>query len=165
MKSPKFISIRKKLLNQKTVANIINNRKEIKTPDYHLTFRANHKTLEIHDFLSNGRLTREKAIDIRNKLIKHAKENNLDLIATRSWIFYEYPKYAEIFGFKLVKGSSRQYDILKKLNNVKKVIGADINSYKLYVQDKEGKIKSIKFRKKHSLPRYEIDLTGKIKYE
>ncbi len=160
MKAAKLATLKKALLNQKVITNVVHDKKGIKTNEYHLTYRERGKTLEIHDFVSNGGLTYKKAIAFKKKLIKHAKDNNMNKIVANTWIFYEYPKYAELFGFKLVEGSARDYERLKKKYNVKKIIGADVNKYRLYAFDNTGNICVMKFNFKHTLPRWELDLNG-----
>ncbi|GEM_PF-4417118 len=161
MKTSKLAILRHKLLNQNLKKSY--REKEIKTEDYHLTFQKNFNKLKIHDFVAHGKLSPRKAIELREKIIKYAQEHKLNKIVAKSWILYEYPKYAELLGFKLVKKTASYYEEFKDEYNIKKVIGADINKRTLFVEDKEGRLQEITVFPKYQFPEFEINLKGKEK--
>jgi len=163
MKNPRVIEIRKKLLNQNVIAYRELSQRKIVHPDYQLTYMKNGRVLEIHDLVSNGRLTKGKLFELKQALIKHANKNRLHSIITCSWPLFEHPEYAKILGFNLIKGSEKAYLKLKTKYNITKVIGADLNEYSLYGLDKEGNIQKITFSKKFELPKFEMTVLRKLK--
>jgi len=165
MKAQVLANLRRRLTHQKLTINALSERSRMAGSDYQLTYRKKGNVLNIRDFVSNGKLNKEKALALKERIIKLAKDNKTNLIVSNSWILYEYPKYAEMFGFKLVKESEKSFERFKKKYDVKKIIGIDINNETLHYIDNRGHEKEYKILKKYSLPRFEIDLTGKIKYD
>jgi len=159
MPHKELLEIRHRLKNQYINKSIFE--KEIKTEDYHITFRKRFGQIKISDFVSNGKLSRSKIFEIRKKLIEYAKEKKVNKIITNTWIFYEFPKYAELLGFKLISGTEKNYMYLKNKYKIKKIIGADIDKSIIYAETQDREIIRVYVSPNIELPKYEFTIKGK----
>lgn len=97
-------------------------------------------TLDITLLHNKERATIPQLKNIYYKILKVAKENNVDYISTVTWIFAEHPKLAEELGFELVPSSDFVYKRMLKKYNIKKIIGFDAVHSSVKAKTNSGKI-------------------------